>query len=98
MNRIHSIGYLSENQKSHVVEENVFVLPYAVPNALHAVEDVGAKLGEDSKDVQSLFGQLEEHGEDFGKLFKNELPIEICRTYKSETLSYPINVNILCNF
>ena len=80
------------------MEENVFVLPYAVPNALHVVEDVGAKLGEDSKDAQSLFGQLEEHGEDFGKLFKNELHIALCRSYKSETLSYPINVNILCNF
>ena len=80
------------------MEENVFVLPYVVPNALHAVEDVDAKLGEDLKDAQSLFGQLEEHGEDFGKLFKNELHIALCRSYMSETLSYPINVNILCNF
>ena len=80
------------------MEENVFVLPYAVPNALHAVEDVGAKLGEDSKDARSLFGQLEEHGEDFGKLFKNELHIALCRFYKSETLSYPINVIMSCNF
>ena len=69
-NRILFTKYPFGNQLSHVVEENVYVSPYAVPNALHAADDVGAKLGEDLKDAQLLFVQLEERGEDFGKLLK----------------------------
>ena len=74
------------------MEENVYVSPYAVPNALHAADDVGAKLGEDLKDAQLLFVQLEERGEDFGKFFKDEFPRALLHPYIARNLLYSINV------
>ena len=80
------------------MEENVYVSPYAVPNALHAADDVGAKLGEDLKDAQLLFVQLEERGEDFGKLFKDEFHLALLHPCIARNLLYPINVNIMLIF
>ena len=98
LNRILFTKYPFGNQKSHVVEENVYVSPYAVPNALHAADDVGAKLGEDLKDAQLLFVQLEERGEDFGKLFKDEFHLALLHPYIARNLLYPINVNTMLIF
>lgn len=80
------------------MEENVYVSPYAVPNALHAADDVGAKLGEDLKDAQLLFVQLEERGEDFGKLLKDEFSLALLHPYIARNLFYPINVNTMLIF
>ena len=80
------------------MEENVYVSPYAVPNALHAADDVGAKLGEDLKDAQLLFVQLEERGEDFGKLLKDEFSLALLHPYTARNLFYPINVNTMLIF
>ena len=80
------------------MEENVYVSPYAVPNALHAADDVGAKLGEDLKDAQLLFVQLEERGEDFGKLLKDEFSLALLHPYIARNLFYAINVNTMLIF
>ena len=76
----------------------MYVSPYAVPNALHAADDVGAKLGEDLKDAQLLFVQLEERGEDFGKLFKDKFHLALLHPDITWNLLHPINVKTMLIF